>query len=212
MSALLAAAAKPVVVQVQEASGGASIESILVFIAGVLAAIGAVVAAIITTRGASSRLEQQLASERERFDKQVKAEASRTEEQLNHDRYLARRAEASATVERITRLVARSVIKFEGLMGILLKEKTSDDEDGDLGPYLAEIREETAVVAVRFGNKSPLVAKMSALLLAMQTALPDHSDLPLDEQKKAEVQARAAKVNDASASYLVEAKKALDQY
>src|SRR5207253_6690249 len=116
----------PIIVEVPESGGGVSTESILVFAAGVFAAAAAVVAALLTTRGAARRLEETLEAERERFDKQVEAERERVNDQIAHERYLARRAEASTSVEAITRLVARTAAHFDELRRSFLQNKDSD--------------------------------------------------------------------------------------
>lgn len=212
MSAFLAAA-KPVVVQVQEASGGASIESILVFIGGVLAATGAVAAAIITTRGASSRLEQQLANERQRFDKQLAAEVERFDKQFAHDRYLTRRAEVSSSVEQISRTIARNYMHISAFVGRSVRGKESSSEQLKVVHlHLNELMEEVNVLTIRFGNEGGVSKALAEVVEAMQLALPGSSELPLSEQRKQELQEAQKKISRTNANFLVAARKALEDY
>jgi hypothetical protein len=209
----LLAAAKPVVVRVQEGSGGASAESIFVFIGGVIAAVAAVAAAIITTRGASSRLHQQLVSERERFDKQLAAEVTRFESQFAHERYLVRRDEASSSVEQITRVIARNEVQAGELVNTLLlggevKSEVLDETDRQLN----ELREEIGLLAIRFGRESPIAKKMVDILKALQALLGCAANMPLDDEQKKELAARRKEMNDAGAAFLVAAKETLDSY
>jgi len=208
----LLAAGKPVVVQVQEGSGGASLGSILVFIAGVLAALAAVVAAIITSRGATSRLQKQLSTERERFDRQLGEEARRFEAQLEHDRWQAKRAEASAAIERISRLVGRTVTQFDDLVSLILEEDRSGIQKAEtnLIDKIESIREEISVVAIRFGNDSSLVDRMMELLGAFKPALVHESEFPLSEERKAEIGEAADQAGVPAAQFLVTAKQVLD--
>lgn len=211
MPAILAAA-QPVIVKVPEASGGASVESILVFIGGVLAAIAAVAASIITTRGASSRLERQLISERERFDKQLTAEAERFNSQFAHERYLARRAEVSSVVERVSRLVAALVSELGPYIGSYLRDSEPSSEQIDtLDRRVDELIGEGNVIALRFGGDHPMVASLFELIRAMKKAV-DPGELPLSGEKKEELEGVTDEVARINAVFLVEAKKGLDRY
>lgn len=213
MSILLVALAKPVVVQVQEGSGGVSIESILVFSGGVLAATAAVVAALITTRGASSRLEQQLVNERERFDGQLAAEAKRFEEQLAHERYLAQRSEASASVEQIARSMARNGSRITRLVQKLLRAKGPDSGEIDrLTAQLENFLEEIGVMAIRFGEKSPMVEKMGPVVRAMNAAIPSKDELPLGDERKNELRVHLDEINKTETEFLSAAKEVLDGF
>ncbi|HKO37152.1 MAG TPA: hypothetical protein VJU14_02150 [Solirubrobacterales bacterium] len=205
------AAAKPVVVQVQEASGGASTESILVFIGGVLAAIAAVTAALITTRGASSRMEQQLTNERERFDRQLAVEAGRFADQLEHERYLARRAEASDSIEKTSRLIAQTMSSLSDLLREVFAG-SEKEEHHKLGANLDQIREETNVIALRFGVGSPVVSRILEVVEAAAKSLPDSHELPLSDERKKELKAAREKVGEANAAFLREAEQALRAY
>lgn len=212
----LVLAAHQIVLRVPESSG-TSTESTLVFIGGVLAAIGAVIAAFVTSRGASLRLERSLTSERERFEKQLTSERKRLDDQFQHERYLARRAEASATVEQITRLVTRTAAQFDGLKSSLLRDGTADPEQFEkFSKQVNEMREEIGIVAVRFGNKSKLVGKMSDLLGALRTAMPLLAGVVGDEKKikeqEEEIQRAQKQLRTAVAKFLVEARKAIEEY
>ncbi|HEU4739445.1 MAG TPA: hypothetical protein VFS54_10250 [Solirubrobacterales bacterium] len=207
------AAAEPVVVQVREASGGASLESILVFAVGVLAAFAAIGAALITTKSASSRLERQLGHERERFEGQLLAEAERFESQFEHERYLARRAEASSNVEQICRLISRSGLQISRVTRTLLRGEEPENAELDrVTEHLEVLLEEIGIMGLRFGEKSPLVAKLGNVVQAMRATIPSPKELPLSDENKEELRAKKKQINKAESDFFLTAKDALDSY
>jgi hypothetical protein len=215
----LLSAAQQIVVKVPESSGGVSTESILVFIGGVLAALAAVAAAIISSRGASSRLQQQLVNERERFEKQLDAERERANDRIGHERYLVRREEASRSLEGITRLVAGTASKFDDLKRAFLRGKDSDPTQvgeslTSLMDQLDQIQEEISVVALRFGFTSPVVASMATVLAALIEGCQVLRDaLPAEGAEwKEDVRNAASEVSSATADFVIEAGKALNDY
>jgi len=78
------------------------------------------------------------------------------------------------------------------------------------------MREEIGIVAVRFGNKSKLVGKMSDLLGALRTAMPLLAGVVGDEKKikeqEEEIQRAQKQLRTAVAKFLVEARKAIEEY
>lgn len=205
--------AQQIVVKIPESSGGISTESILVFIGGVLAAIAAVAAAIITTRGAASRLAQQLDNERDRFDKQLAAEAERFENQFAQERYLARRAEASSSIEQISRLIARIVSQLGPFLGRYLRDSEASTEQLQiLDQRMDELIEGINVLGLRFGNQHSMVWKLLEMVGAIKKAIPNLREVPLSEEKKKELKEAREEVAELNAAFLVEARKAIDEY
>lgn len=213
--AMLLGAARPIIVEVPEAGGGASLESILVFIAGAMAAVAAIIAALVTTRGASRRLEETLESERDRFETQLAAERERVGDQISHERYLARREEASAAVEEITRLVARNSAHFDELKRTVLRGGKVAREQSDLmDEQVDQMREETSVVAVRFGGQSPLVDSMVEVLTALIKGDKALQKAETDDGPEAKEELRQAsdELAGAAGAFVNVARKALETY
>lgn len=182
---------------------GISLESVFVFATGLAAAAAAVVAAILTTKGASERLEKQLTEERKRV-----------KDQLGHERYLAKRDEASKTVEEITRLVARTSANFDEIKRELTSEEDVDKEMFDrLEAQVELIREEISIVGVRFGGQSPLVASVVEVLTAL---LNGWQVLEEVEEKKPDwkerLESASAELRDAAGFFVNEARNALENY
>jgi hypothetical protein len=188
---MLLAAAHPIVIKVPEASNGVSLESILVFAGGLLAATAAVIAALVTSRSASRRMERQLSYERQRFEKQLMCEREAVKKQFEHERYLARRSDASASIEQIARLVARNIASLSGV--------------------LDELREVTNVVVLRFGG-GPLVTNLLEVLTKLHATLPAEDELPLSAERRAEVQEARDAVGAANAEFMAAARKAIEEY
>jgi hypothetical protein len=67
------------------------------------------------------------------------------------------------------------------------------------------------VVAIRFGNQSPIVSKMIEVLGALKAAIPDE-DSPLSKESKEEMGAGMNRLHQVNASFLTESKKALEDY
>lgn len=212
---VLLATAHPIIVKVPEAAHGVSLESLLVFGGGFLAAIAAVIAALLTTRGAADRLQKTLAAERDRFDKQLVAERGRLSDQIGHERYLARREEASAAVERITRLVARTSANFDVIKRALTHEGSAAQEQFDrLEGQVEQIREEISVVAVRFGGESSLVTSMVqvlTVLLAGWQAI-GKAEVAEEPEWKEHLQKASEELSDAAGAFVNEARVALETY
>jgi len=209
----IVAAAHPIVVQVPSSDGGVSTESILVFIGGLVAAVAAIVAALVTTRAASARLETSLVSERERADLLLAAERERIDRQLDHERFLAQRAEASASIEQVTRIVARNNARVSGLANKSLGgggELGSESEA--LRRHLDELREEVNVVAIRFGVDSAVVRAMLGVVQALNAAFPRLDELPLSDERKDEVKEALKAVSRANSEFLIAARESLDSY
>lgn len=158
-------------------------------------------------------MEDQLASERERFEKQLAAESARTQDQLDHDRYLARRAEASTTVEEISRLVSQHVVCVYDYFQVRIKGiEPKKEEFQVLNRQVDQLREEISIVAIRFGNKSPLVTKLIELLEGVSAQLPTAEEANADDGKKKELKEFLLDLNRLQAAFVIEAKKALDNY
>ncbi len=208
-------AVQQIVVKVPESSHGVSTESILVFIGGVLAATAAVAAAIITTRGASTRLQHQLLNERNRFEKQLAAEAERFESQIAHERHLAQRVEASASVEQIARLISRNVGQIVAFVNTVARDKEpKSGEVARIREQLGDIQEEISVVAIRLGPQSPVVDKMSKLVDAIGAVvtLCGSRESPLSNDQTHEIPSHVKEIRLAESQFLVAAKEALDGY
>lgn len=209
----LLAAARSVVVKVPEASGGASLESILVFAGGVLAAIAAVAAALLTSRGAAQRLEKSLEAERGRFNRQLDIESQRSEEQFDNERYIARHAEASATIEQIARSVSRTSARLVGISLNLLSDREISEEEllvFDRG--VDELREESSILAIRFGEKSEVVSGLGGYLKAANDMLPPIDQIPLDTEGKEKLKEDLQKLNSADTVFLKAAKASLESF
>lgn len=118
------------------------------------------------------------------------------------------------TVERISRLVARTMSQFDELVPLTLEEERSGMKkiEKSLMSNLDEIREEISIVAMRFGNRSPLIDKMMELLSALKAALVKDSEFPLSDTKKTEIQEAADRAGAPAALFLVAAKQVLDEY
>jgi hypothetical protein len=212
---VLLAAAQPIVAKVPEATHGVSLESLLVFGGGLLAAIAAVIAALLTTRGAADRLQKTLTVERDRFDKQLVAERERLSDQIGHERYLAKREEASAAVERITRLVARTSANFDEIKRALTFEGSAAQEHFDhLEGQVEQIREEISVVAIRFGGQSALVSSMIQVLTVLLEGW-QQIDKAKDVEElewKERLQKASEELGDAVGAFVNEARIALETY
>lgn len=208
----LLTAVRPVIVQVQEGSGGISLESILVFAGGVLAAVAAVVAALVTTRAASKRLQRSLEAERERFERQLNAEGQRIERQLEHERHKDRRAEAGATVERIARTVSRNSARVTGMaLNIMAGNSLSTEELTAFDQGLDELREEFSILMLHFEDGSPVVAGLGNYLKAVNHVLPPVKELPLkDDEQKAELEQHVKEMDSADIEFLETARESLD--
>jgi hypothetical protein len=209
----LLGATTPVAIQAQEGAGGVSTESILVFIGGVLAAVAAVGAALLTTRGAEKRQKESLAAERQRFDRQMEAETERVEKQFAHERYLVQRADASVTVEQVSRIISRSVARVSSMVDSILEGKDPTGEDLDaFSAELNQLREEVSIIAIRFGHQSQIVKKMSSLLRVLDEAFPSVDEVPLTPKREKEVRASLGQISEAEAAFLKAAKQALEEY
>jgi hypothetical protein len=207
------AVARPVVVQVQEGSGGASTESILVFVGGVLAAVAAVVAALISTRAASSRMEQQLSNERERSERQLEAERDRAAQQLSHERYLVRREEASLSIGGLARMVTRHDMRTHRISGLYLEGDEPPKKDLEqLREQLLELYEESNIVSIRFGVGSPVVEATLEVVSAFSASLPQADELPLSEARGKEIKKARKDAKKAVQHFLREARDALENY
>jgi chromosome segregation ATPase len=213
----LIAAFRPVVVSAPGAADGVSTESILVFVAGTLAAVAAVVAALVTTRGAAKRLRETLDAEKHQHEDQLRAEREKSDTERAHEKYLAKRVEASKTIEETTRLVARTSAKFDEVKRTILKEELDVDQlEIQLGSLVAQvdqIREEISVVAIRFGSVSPVVTNMADLLAALLNGLRvAHDALGADEQAKNKLSKASNNVSTAVGAFWAAARTALETY
>jgi len=210
----LLAVAQPIIVKVPEASQGVSLESLLVFAGGFLAAAAAVIAALLTTRGAADRLQETLAEERERFEKQLIAERERVSDQIGHERYLAKREEASTAVERITRLVARTSANFDEIKRDLTHEGSVSPEQFDrLEEQVEQMREEISIVAIRFGRENTLLSSIVQMLTVLLEGWEVIGEAESEEEGwKERLQEASEGLSDAAGSFVSEAHRALETY
>jgi hypothetical protein len=187
----LLAVAKPIADSASEASGDASVESLLVFVGGVVAAVAAVIAAFVTSRAARTRLEKTLA----------------------HEHYLARRSEASQAIEDVARSVARAMASLDEWILSRDEPEMRRESFALLRRNLHQIREETNVVVLRFGAGTSLVKRMSAVMAALSEATPSSGDdFPLSAERNAELKTGRRNLGKANADFIREAIRAMDAY
>lgn len=195
------------------AQDGISWSSAIVFAGGVLAALGAVAASTLTARAAERRLEKTLVAERERSEIRERAEAERIERQLAHDRYLARRAEASTVIEGVTRIMASSGYRVLLRLGSSRKGiPPGPDELRELDLDLHRLGEEVDVVALRFGAGTPVTEAASRMSKALNAAFPRTDEIPFSQQREVQLAAAEQEVFDANNHFLKVAREAIDDY
>src|SRR4051794_28742306 len=114
------AAAHHITVNVPPSGGGLSTGSALVALGGVLAAVGAVVAAWLTARAAQGRLEATIANEKARLTQQLAAEEERIRRQLDHELRAGEVARARAVLEEAVRIVTRTSRRISSMSSVLL--------------------------------------------------------------------------------------------
>lgn len=207
------AAVQLLLADASSSSNGLTLGSGLVFAGGVIAALGAVVAAVITARAADKRLETSMREERERSDQRLAAEAERVDEQLNHDRSQVRRAEASQSLERTVRLITRNVARAKELASQISRGELPDQEElTAIRAQINELHEEGNLLGIRFGTRGELVKKLTAVIGLLQKAIPSTKEVPLSEERKRELKDASKRVDEATAEFHGSAWKALKEY
>jgi hypothetical protein len=193
-------------------SGGeVSLGSGLVFAGGVIAALGAVVASAITARAAEKRLGKSLQEERNREHQRLDAERERLRRQLEHERKLAWRADASVAMERVARLLEQNLDRLGPIADCYVNgEDASLSSLEDLDARSAELKEEVAVLSIRFGVESQVVKSMRRLVGVMDEALPWPEELPLSEERREQIKQARKKAPAALRSFLDEAHNAFE--